>query len=279
MHIMQDLIFVALAHRSKLVSTIKKILSLRSGTAMANEITKISRYLGVLVFALQVQLAQAQPIIPTETFIPQSQLEDFGSTMGIAPSSPPRPIIKMGIGLIKKFEGWRPNYYDDPVGYCTIGYGHLISLKNCSQTDLGVFSKPLTLARGEEILEMDTRTARASVHRLVKVDLTDQQFSALSSFVFNLGKEKFADSTLLQHVNAENHELASKEFLRWIKSKGQVFQGLRHRRSCESELYLNRLVGSKSGEFSENECKPLPGIASSPVDEIDITKGEVRLPK
>lgn len=241
---------------------------------MAHKITTISGQVLLLAFALQVQLTHAQTTVPREFFIPQSQIEDFGSAMGIAPSSPPRPIVKLGLGLIKEFEGWRPKFYDDPVGYCTIGYGHLIALKKCSETTLGEFSKPLTIGRGQEILEIDTQSARTAVLRLVKVDLTDQQFGALSSFVFNVGKGNFSNSTLLRHVNDGNHELATKEFLRWIRSKGQVFKGLRHRRTCESALYLDKLIGSKVGEFLGGECRPQPGIASSPVDEIDITTGE-----
>ncbi|MGR4871848.1 lysozyme [Variovorax sp. LARHSF232] len=210
----------------------------------------------------------------TQDLIPRSQIEDLELQQGAAPSSPPRPLTPLAFGLIMDFEGWRPSPYNDPVGYCTIGYGHLIALKPCDQVDLGQFRRPLSQSDGQNMLEFDTRSARLFVHKLVAKDLTEEQFSALSSFAFNVGKAKFAKSTLLELVNMGEYKLASVEFLRWVKAKGQVFKGLQDRRNCESALFLDQLQGDLQGKFSRGECVS-SGVAPPTDRFIDVDVGEI----
>ncbi|SOE81960.1 Phage-related lysozyme (muramidase), GH24 family [Caballeronia arationis] len=214
-------------------------------------------------------------ISQAQYFIPQSQIEDFGATLGAAPSSPPRPMTPLGMGLVMDFEGWQPNAYDDPVGYCTIGYGHLIAMnEKCARVALKPqFAGTLSLEDGRALLERDTQTSRAIVEALVTREIDDDKFSALSSFAFNVGKDKFARSTLLQLVNNGDFQIASVEFSRWVKAKGQVFKGLQDRRACEAALFLGNLTGDSQGNFTRRECVTL-GAAPSTELLIDIDVGE-----
>jgi hypothetical protein len=66
----------------------------------------------------------------------------------------------------------------DAVNYCTIGYGHLIALRRCQDTNLSAFGNKLSEADGSKLLEEDTRAARAAVQTLVSVALSDYGYDA-----------------------------------------------------------------------------------------------------
>ncbi|MGO6740070.1 lysozyme [Rhizobium ruizarguesonis] len=207
-----------------------------------------------------------------------SQLEDFKlKQLGIATTTPARPITPVALALIKDFEGWSKTPYNDPVGLCTVGYGHLLSLKRCEDIDLsnienGRFANDITIKVSLDVLEEDTRSARLTVQTLAKVDLTDDQFSALSSFAFNVNKSLFSTSHLLQFINEKRFDLAEREFPRWKKAKGQVLQGLIDRRSCEAMLFRGDLKFNSKGEFDRKSCLSL-GIAAG-LSPVDILVGE-----
>lgn len=88
------------------------------------------------------------------------------------------------------------------------------------------------------LLRADLGTAEAAVNRLVTVPLTQNQFDALVSLVFNIGEGNFSKSTLLRRLNAGEREAAAGQFGRWNKSKGVELAGLTKRRAAERELFL-----------------------------------------
>lgn len=222
------------------------------------------------IVALSLSVSNAQQLIP------RSQIEDLQSGLGAVPSTEPRPLTLLSTTLIMDFEGWQSKAYDDPVGLCTIGYGHLIALKSCTTVVLGRFQNGLTKEQGAALLEVDTRSSRSIVDLLVKRQLTDHQFGALASFAFNVGKSKLANSTLLKLVNSGNDELVASEFLRWVKANGRVFKGLQDRRACEAALYSGTLRGDATGKFYRAECSQGLGVAPLPGSLIDIDVGEVK---
>lgn len=203
----------------------------------------------------------------------QSLVEDYGAQIGIAPTQDPPPLSPIALSLIKEFEGWEPEAYNDPAGYCTIGYGHLIALKKCEDVQLGDFVRPISEAKGEELLIADTKSARGAVRRLVTASINDAEYGALSSFVFNIGKGNFAKSTLLELLNQGEAELAARQFKRWVKARGEVYPGLVARRLCEEALFRGALDDSGDGTFSRSQCNAV-GIASAEADFIDIQEGE-----
>jgi len=144
-----------------------------------------------------------------------------------------------GIDLVKAFEGLHKvkadgnvRSYRCPAGRWTIGYGHTHGVKS---------GMTITPEEAEELLVEDLKTAEASVERLVKVDLTQNQFDALVSFVFNLGHGNFANSTLLRKLNRGDYEEAAEEFVRWNKARvdGELkpLAGLTRRRTAEAALF------------------------------------------
>lgn len=136
-----------------------------------------------------------------------------------------------GVALIKSFEGLRLEKYRDAVGKWTIGYGHLI-LPNEN------FPRPITEAEADALLRKDLQTSERGVHRLVTVDLDQDQFDALVSFTFNLGAGNLQSSTLLKLLNQGEYTQAADQFLRWNKAGGRVLSGLTRRREAERALFL-----------------------------------------
>lgn len=136
-----------------------------------------------------------------------------------------------GIDLIKKYEGFRSKKYLCPAGLPTIGYGHQIRPREKFTT--------LTPEKAEMLLKDDLRGVEANVTRLVKVGLTDNQFSALASLVYNIGAGKFASSTMLKRLNMEDYAGAANEFDKWVYAGGKRLDGLIARRNSEQELFNN----------------------------------------
>lgn len=136
-----------------------------------------------------------------------------------------------GIDLIKRFEGLRLRAYRDAVGVPTIGYGTTRGVK------MGI---AITAERAEELLREDVTRFEEYIAQLVTVPLTQGQWDALSSFVYNLGPTKLAESTLLRLLNAGDYQGAAAEFDRWTRAGGKVLAGLVRRRAAERAMFEGR---------------------------------------
>ena len=134
-----------------------------------------------------------------------------------------------GIDLIKKHEGFRSKAYRCSANVLTIGFGHTLNVK---ATDV------ITLDEAESFLRQDVEFAENEVNRH-NLNINQNQFDALVSFVFNLGVGNFARSTLLRKIKSNpNDPTIRKEFERWIYAGGKVLIGLVRRRKEEAELYF-----------------------------------------
>jgi lysozyme len=140
-------------------------------------------------------------------------------------------ISKAGVNLIKEFESFEPHPYVCPAGKLTIGYGHVI--KPDEQFD------DLTEQEASSLLAKDLTPREEAVHRQVHVKLSQPQFDALVSFVYNVGEGAFAMSTLLHKLNNRDYLGAAGEFRRWKYGGGKELPGLVRRRRREEELFLS----------------------------------------
>lgn len=138
-------------------------------------------------------------------------------------------ISQAGIDAIKDYEGVRLKAYDDGVGVWTIGVGHTAGVKRGDE---------ITMAQVDEFLRADLAEAQKAVNTLVTTPLTQGQFDALVSFVFNLGAGAFKGSTLLKKLNAGDYDGAADELLRWNRAGGRVLAGLTKRRISERIMFL-----------------------------------------
>ena len=137
-------------------------------------------------------------------------------------------ISKVGLDLICKFEGFSSHVYKDINGYATIGYGHKLLHHECFDT----IDEPAAY----DLLLGDVKFAEAAVNKSVLVKLDQNQFDALCSFCYNVGAEKFEESTLLKLVNKNDFRDASYELLKWDHAGGHEVAGLLNRREAESIL-------------------------------------------
>ncbi|RWL45373.1 MAG: hypothetical protein EOR60_15025 [Mesorhizobium sp.] len=213
----------------------------------------------------------------------QLQIEELnGNLPGAAGGGlTPKPIIQLALDLIKAYEGWSSNAYDDPANYCTIGYGHLIKKDRCANIDLKKvnFSELLTEKEGNTLLAADTKAARLIIQRLVKVDLTKQQFGALTSFVFNIGGANFSGSRALAFLNENDFDHATTEMRKWVHAKGKKLAGLVSRRNCEVVLFkTGTLSRTTAGEVDIQACGSAAAGAPEITEMIDIETGQAVTP-
>lgn len=134
-----------------------------------------------------------------------------------------------GIELIKKHEGFRAKAYKCPADKWTIGYGHTLNVKS---TDV------ITKEQGEYFLRQDVEYAEKEVNKH-NLNINQNQFDALVSFVFNLGVGNFSRSTLLRRIKAHPNDITiRREFARWVYAGGKILPGLVTRRKEEADLYF-----------------------------------------
>jgi len=144
-----------------------------------------------------------------------------------------RRLSKRGARFIARFEGFSSVPYRDGGGIWTIGFGHT--------SGVGPGSRPITRAKGLRLLRRDAGDAAKAVRSLVRVKLSQNQFDALVSFVFNVGAANFATSTLLRLLNEGHYSQVPIQLDRWIRdAQGRVEQGLVSRRRAEGRLFISR---------------------------------------
>jgi lysozyme len=93
------------------------------------------------------------------------------------------------------------------------------------------------------LLREDLQEAEEAVERLVTAPINENQFSALVSFVFNIGAGSLQESTLLSLLNASAEaETVAAQFLHWNKADDEELPGLTRRRHAERALFLEPLT-------------------------------------
>jgi len=133
-----------------------------------------------------------------------------------------------GLEIIKQHEGFVPTAYYDAVKVPTICWG------STSKVYMGYTA---TLAECEERLIEDATYAGRGVSMGVKVKLTQDQYDALVSFVYNVGETKFYSSTLLRKLNSGDCRGAAEQFDLWVYAKKKKLRGLVIRRATERKLF------------------------------------------
>ena len=137
-------------------------------------------------------------------------------------------IGQKGIDLIKHFEGCELNAYKCPAGVWTIGYGHI---KGVSE------GMSITQEQAEQMLLDELKEYENYINELVTVNLSQNQFDALVSWVYTLGPANLQSSTLLKVLNSGDYSGVPAQIERWNKAGGKVLEGLIRRREAESALF------------------------------------------
>jgi lysozyme len=162
-------------------------------------------------------------------------------------------MTSKGLALIKRYEGFRSRAYRDAVGVWTIGYGHT-SRAGPPNVSAGMV---ISRKQAEKILTRDIDRFARTIRPMIKVDLTNEQFSALVSFAYNVGPAGFARSSVLKAVNAGQFDNVPHRLSLWVKAGGRTLKGLVRRRAAEGELFIK---SKPSGEKRKHRpVKPVHG--------------------
>lgn len=168
-------------------------------------------------------------------------------------------ISQRGLDLIKSFESYlkplpdgRCTTYLCPAGVVTIGWGCTKGVK---------VGDVWTREEAEEGLRRELAKCEAAVLKLVTVDLTQPQFDALVSFVYNCGEGALKVSSILKKLNRGDVAGAAASFSAWnkatVKGRKVELRGLTRRRAAEKALFL-----SEPEEIEEPE--PMPQAVEPP---------------
>lgn len=136
--------------------------------------------------------------------------------------------------FIKSWEKFDSKAYNDGFGNLTIGYGF-------TRYIFPDLKKGDTITReeaDEKLFNILKNKYERFIHDSVKVPISQEQFDALISWAYNVGKSAAGRSTLLSNLNNQNYMDAASEFIRWNKVAGQPALGLTRRREKEKSLFI-----------------------------------------
>lgn len=137
-------------------------------------------------------------------------------------------ISKRGITFIKRWEDCRLAAYKDGGGVWTIGFGH---------TGHVLPGLVINYQQAEDLLRSDLNVAERVIRHAVEVPLSQNEYDALSSFIFNIGSTQFFGSTLRARLNNCEYDQAADQFPRWCYDNGKLVKGLQNRRRDERLLF------------------------------------------
>ncbi len=141
-------------------------------------------------------------------------------------------ISDEGLEAIKRREGCKLHAYPDPATGgepWTIGVGHTGGVRRGDYC---------TEWQALEWLRSDARSSENCINASVKGNITQNQFDALVSLVFNIGCGAFKTSTVLRELNEGSDLTAAQAFLMWNRAGGKIMDGLTNRRKDEMEQFL-----------------------------------------
>lgn len=168
-----------------------------------------------------------------------------------------RPIPDASMELVKRWEGLELAAYPDPATGAepfTIGYGHTRGVKP---------GQKITERRATQFLRMDLQDAAVKLQSvlppLIIDDLTDNQYGALLSFVFNVGCN--ADWTIWKRLKGRQYDQVPGELIKFVNANGKKMQGLVNRRTDEIRVWSTDEPGSENINLTSHVTR---GIATPP---------------
>ena len=184
----------------------------------------------------------------------------------IAEAERVKKVSDQGVAFIAEFEGLpnggRP--YNDPVGYATVGYGHLIGYRPVIESDLTSIWVPGQMTPGKltrdealKLLKQDlARKYEPAVRALFDVNgplvnsFSQPLYDALVSFAYNLGTGSLVGApgfeTMGRAIRSGKKKEIAKAMPLYVYGGSQRLPGLVRRRNAEARLVL---TGNYSTEF------------------------------
>lgn len=160
-----------------------------------------------------------------------------------------RSIPEAAREIVRQFEGLRLTAYDDGVGIVTVGWGHVLPG--------GKIGDKITQRQADLFLTEDLQIAAKRIERkigLVAGELSESQYAALLSFVFNLGVGGSSPEWKIWGcIRRYEFDAVPAQIQRFTRAGGKVLTGLVRRRSAEAALWV-------SGDMGPHEAVPASGV-------------------
>lgn len=138
------------------------------------------------------------------------------------------------VNLIKTYEGFVPIEYQCPAGQPTIGYGHQILTGES-------FVQPMREDQASDLLFDDLDKLVPELFPHITVHLTQGEYDALCSLVYNWGIGNFLQSKGFQLLNQKDYDGARYQFFSKeagvVNINGVFSQGLYNRRQAEQAVW------------------------------------------
>jgi len=142
------------------------------------------------------------------------------------------------INLIASCEGYKAAPYKDIVGIPTIGYG---STYYCDGTKVTLEDKAISKDYANQILLCNlNKNFLPCIQKTIKTNINQHMIDALGCFVYNIGCNAFAKSSLARNINDEaTPDVIKQSWMAWNHAGGNVVDGLTKRREKEISLFYS----------------------------------------
>ena len=170
-------------------------------------------------------------------------------------------ISAAGLDFIRSYETLQLKPYNDGYGNWTIGYGHKITAEEAA-----AMSEGIDQATADAMLAEDIAWIEAGVNNNFDGELTQNEFDALVSLGFNIGRSALVNSDIFDYAEVTDPSYFTKpydkkayeaavlqKFRQYINSGETYSLGLDRRRVDEAEMFLY-------GDYSRDNdltCDPL----------------------
>lgn len=132
--------------------------------------------------------------------------------------------VALALPTIMVFEGLVLRPYRDPVGILTVCYGE-------TQAPMRTY----TPQECKDLLQKSAEKHARDIEPCLPPGLPDHVYAASLSFAYNVGAQKFCQSTYARKLR-EGDPRACAELSRWVYAGGQVLPGLVKRRAAERAM-------------------------------------------
>jgi lysozyme len=157
-------------------------------------------------------------------------------------------MSKNGLDKLKEWEGCVLHVYSDSAGLATIGVGHCLTHQEYTSAVIHIdgeatpYKTGITLLQAMNLLAQDVIPAQDAVNQGIKLPMTQNQFDALVSFCFNIGKAGFNSSSALADFNQADLTDIPDDMAKWnkitVNGVHVVDAGLVKRRAKEAVLFM-----------------------------------------
>jgi lysozyme len=175
-----------------------------------------------------------------------------------------RAIPRKAVNFVSKWEGFEPKAYLCPANVWTIGYGSTQGVKP---------GDTITKAQALTLLAKDMEVARAKLYGVIKPqiidELTENQWSALLSFAFNLGAGKWQ---IWKRINARQFDQVPQELAKFVNAGGKKISGLVKRRAAEQVLWSTDEPGSTDEAVPSSVTRGVGVTPPTPADPAPASK-------